>query len=194
MKNKNVSTSLSFLSIAFLCLVAFTKIVPSTSWLLPIGTILLQLYLFLHADVFCAYEKGSQKWKIYRFLTFFGIAFCMAMYLLLYVHSPENPQSQRTYLVFLFLLIFGNYAPRIPFNRSLGLRLPWTVRSESTWRYAHRIVGYTSIPCAFLFLFVSLFDNDTYLGCILLLWVLIPSIASYYYDKVERNQIHETKI
>lgn len=30
--------------------------------------------------------------------------------------------------VSIFMMIFGNIAPKIPFNRYVGLRLPWTIR------------------------------------------------------------------
>ncbi|MGL5353242.1 MAG: hypothetical protein ACRDA5_07935, partial [Clostridium sp.] len=39
-------------------------------------------------------------------------------------------------LVSLFIMFFGNLSPKIPFNRYVGLRLPWTIRDEDTWRLA----------------------------------------------------------
>ena len=41
--------------------------------------------------------------------------------------------------VFLF---FGALAPRLPYQRHTGLRLPWTVRDEDTWNLAHKIIGF----------------------------------------------------
>lgn len=89
------------------------------------------------------------------------------------------------------VLLFGNVAPKIPFNRYTGLRLPWTVRDEETWIVAHRVLGYISIPIAIL-VFVNVPTDmllDTYvkfwwLGAVLL-WIGIPGLISgvFYYKK-----------
>ena len=50
-------------------------------------------------------------------------------------------------VIALFVILFGNIAPKIPFNRYMGLRLPWTVTDELTWRVAHRLVGALAWPC-----------------------------------------------
>ena len=89
------------------------------------------------------------------------------------------------------MLFFGNIAPKIPFNRYTGLRLPWTVRDEDTWIVAHRVLGYISAPIAIL-LFANVTTDmslDTYvkfwwLGAVIL-WIAIPGIISgvFYYKK-----------
>ena len=89
------------------------------------------------------------------------------------------------------MLFFGNVAPKVPFNRYAGLRLPWTVRDEDTWIVAHRVLGYISAPIAIL-LFANVATDmplDTYvkfwwLGAVIL-WIGIPGIISgvFYYKK-----------
>lgn len=89
------------------------------------------------------------------------------------------------------MLFFGNVAPKIPFNRYTGLRLPWTVRDEDTWIVAHRVLGYISAPIAIL-LFANVTTDmslDTYvkfwwLGAVIF-WIAIPGIISgvFYYKK-----------
>lgn len=89
------------------------------------------------------------------------------------------------------VLFFGNVAPKIPFNRYTGLRLPWTVRDEETWIVAHRVLGYISGHIAIL-VFVNVPTDmllDTYvkfwwLG-VVLLWIGIPGLISgvFYYRK-----------
>lgn len=53
-------------------------------------------------------------------------------------------------LLAVLMIGFGNIAPKLPFNRYTGLRLPWTVRDEETWIVSHRILGYISLPLAIL--------------------------------------------
>lgn len=89
------------------------------------------------------------------------------------------------------MIYFGNVAPKIPFNRYTGLRLPWTVRDEDTWIVAHRVLGYVSVPIAIL-LFANVSTDmslDAYvkfwwLGAVIL-WIGIPGIISgvFYYKK-----------
>ena len=89
------------------------------------------------------------------------------------------------------MLFFGNVAPKIPFNRYTGLRLPWTVRDEETWIVAHRVLGYISAPIAIL-LFTNVAADmslDVYvqfwwLGAVIL-WIGIPGLISgvFYYKK-----------
>lgn len=108
----------------------------------------------------------------------------------------ENQRNIASKLLMALLLavpmvFFGNAAPKIPFNRYTGLRLPWTVRDEETWIVAHRVLGYISIPIAIL-LFANVTTNmslDTYvkfwwLGAVIL-WIAIPGVISgvFYYKK-----------
>lgn len=82
--------------------------------------------------------------------------------------------------VFLF---FGALAPRLPYQRHTGLRLPWTVRDEDTWNLAHKIIGFISLPVTLLYLGVALsFSNIESIGRIsvvaIVLYIGIPGIIS----------------
>jgi len=88
--------------------------------------------------------------------------------------------------VSLFMMVFGNIAPKIPFNRYVGLRLPWTVSDEDTWKLAHKIVGYTAFPLAIIQLILAFFINaEIIVPVCVILWIAIPGIQSgiFYYKK-----------
>ncbi|HFD2043477.1 TPA: SdpI family protein [Clostridium perfringens] len=88
----------------------------------------------------------------------------------------------------IFIMFFGNLAPKIPFNRYMGLRLPWTVRDEDTWRVAHRILGYVSFPIGIVMFVLSFFFKiETIVVTGVLTWIIIPSIYSlvFYYKKIK---------
>lgn len=88
----------------------------------------------------------------------------------------------------IFIMFFGNLAPKIPFNRYMGLRLPWTVRDEDTWRVAHRILGYVSFPIGIVMFVLSFFFKiETIVVTGILTWIIIPSIYSlvFYYKKIK---------
>ncbi|MCI2779074.1 SdpI family protein [Clostridium perfringens] len=92
----------------------------------------------------------------------------------------------------IFIMFFGNLAPKIPFNRYMGLRLPWTVRDEDTWRVAHRILGYVSFPIGIMMFVLSFFFKiETIVVTGILTWIIIPSIYSlvFYYKKIKGMSI-----
>lgn len=86
-------------------------------------------------------------------------------------------------LVSVIMVVLGNLAPKIPFNRYTGLRLPWTVRDEDTWRLAHRILGYISFPLIFLYgaLLLSGVEIGTATGVVIFSWIVIPGGISFLF-------------
>ncbi len=54
------------------------------------------------------------------------------------------------------MVFIGIVSPKLPYNRHTGLRLPWTVRDEDTWKNAHRILGFISFPMVLLYIACAL--------------------------------------
>lgn len=86
-------------------------------------------------------------------------------------------------LVSVVMVVLGNLAPKIPFNRYTGLRLPWTVRDEDTWRLAHRILGYISFPLVFLYgaLLLCGVEIGAATGIVIFFWIIIPGGISFLF-------------
>lgn len=102
--------------------------------------------------------------------------------------DPKTNEILIVGLCSIFIMFFGNLAPKIPFNRYMGLRLPWTVRDEDTWRVAHRILGYVSFPIGIVMFVLSFFfKSETIVVTGILTWIIIPSIYSlvFYYKKIK---------
>lgn len=102
--------------------------------------------------------------------------------------DPKTNEILLVGLCSIFIMFFGNLAPKIPFNRYMGLRLPWTVRDEDTWRVAHRILGYVSFPIGIVMFVLSFFFKvETIVVTGVLTWIIIPSIYSlvFYYKKIK---------
>ena len=102
--------------------------------------------------------------------------------------DPKTNEILLVGLCSIFIMFFGNLAPKIPFNRYMGLRLPWTVRDEDTWRVAHRILGYVSFPIGIMMFVLSFFFKiETIVVTGILTWIIIPSIYSlvFYYKKIK---------
>lgn len=83
-------------------------------------------------------------------------------------------------LTILLMLFIGFVAPRLPFTRHTGLRLPWTVADEDTWNVAHRVLGIITLPVVLLYLAAArtVSDFKTVSITVLLLWIGIPGGVS----------------
>ncbi|MCI9487129.1 MAG: hypothetical protein HFI64_09190, partial [Lachnospiraceae bacterium] len=96
----------------------------------------------------------------------------------------------RALLIFsvILTLVMGNAAPRIPVNRVMGIRLPWTLKDPDTWRAAHRMMGYCAFPTAVFMLAGGLMVHPVIFSVGGLLMVaVIPSVYSYIYDRRKRR-------
>ncbi|HFD2029941.1 TPA: SdpI family protein [Clostridium perfringens] len=122
-------------------------------------------------------------------LTIFIIIIGCIFSILSPIKSSLNPKTNEILVVGLcsiFIMFSGNIAPKIPFNRYMGLRLPWTIRDESTWKIAHRILGYVSFPIGIGMFALSFFFNiEVIVITGILIWIIIPGIYSlfFYYKK-----------
>ena len=92
-----------------------------------------------------------------------------------------------------FIMVFiGIVSPKLPYNRHTGLRLPWTVRDEDTWKIAHRILGFISFPMVLLYIACALTISDFEIVSVvtMLIWISIPGGISYiyFYKKYHSNK------
>src|SRR5690606_24631446 len=62
----------------------------------------------------------------------------------------------------------------IPFNRFIGLRLPWTIRDEDTWNIAHRLLGSITFPLIVLVLIGGLTGKpETFIKSGIFSWIAV---------------------
>lgn len=90
----------------------------------------------------------------------------------------------------LLFLILGNYLPKIRQNRTMGIKLPWTLASEENWTRTHRVAGFTWVAAGLLMV-VSAFwqlHGSMVTVVLLALAVGIPVLYSYlYYRRHEKG-------
>ena len=89
-------------------------------------------------------------------------------------------------LVFSFMALFGSCANALPFNKYVGLRLPWTLVDYQTWRYAHKLLHELTFPAIlFSIVILKMFPNKskTLMIWSVLLYLGVPSFFSYLYYK-----------
>ncbi|MBR6515072.1 MAG: SdpI family protein [Clostridia bacterium] len=91
----------------------------------------------------------------------------------------------------LAFIIIGNYMPKIKQNRTLGIKLPWTLESEENWNATHRFAGKVWFVGGILCLgcvFVPEKAGMYVLPSLLAVLILIPTVYSYMFNQKEKKE------
>lgn len=87
----------------------------------------------------------------------------------------------------ILFIIIGNYLPRLKQNAIAGIRLPWTLKDEDTWRVTHRTGGYCTLVMGILLVLLSFIIPNRYaipaMLMVLVTWGVGLFIYSYVYHK-----------
>ena len=99
---------------------------------------------------------------------------------------PVTEQGEKLFaagLIIALMLFAGGSAPRMPYNRHIGLRLPWTVLDEETWNLAHRVLGAVSLPAALLYAVcaATVPDFQAVTLAAFCVWLGIPGAVSWQF-------------
>ena len=81
----------------------------------------------------------------------------------------------------LLFLILGNYLPKIRQNRTMGIKLPWTLQSEENWNRTHRLAGFLWVAGGLLLILLTLLGlGSTWVyAAVTAAMVLIPGFYSW---------------
>ena len=109
----------------------------------------------------------------------------------------ENGEKLFAMIFLSCIMVFiGIVSPKLPYNRHTGLRLPWTVRDEDTWKIAHRILGFISFPMVLVYIACALTISDFEIVSVvtMLIWISIPGGISYiyFYKKYHSNKKYKS--
>jgi uncharacterized membrane protein len=195
MKKQSIDFTAIILFVISLLILAIGVLLPSSNTSVAIigALIIMALVIFdINAPKIAKLSKDNPKVKTIRNLNRLT-AFIFSLISLFVLLSPaydfstlENNKLIISGVISIFMMVFGNVSPKIPFNRYLGLRLPWTIRDEETWRVAHKILGYLSFPLAILqFTLAFFFPLERAIGACIILWITIPGLYSlwFFYKK-----------
>ena len=89
----------------------------------------------------------------------------------------------------------GNYTPKMKQNRTMGIRIKWTLENEQNWNATHRFGGKVWFYGGFIFMLTALLPEMTAIYAmfvVMLPLVFAPAIYSYlYYKKQVKNGTYE---
>ena len=152
------------------------------------------LLLVQNAEMISGLSEDNPKVKTYKrmsIITFFVVIGIMLATQYVTENDLLDSKTIQCYSVFgvsILMMIFGNYIPKIPHNRYLGYRLPWTINDAEVWYKTHKLVGSLAFVIGILqCILVFLVDSELILQVGMTIWVIIPGIYSYviYSKKVK---------
>ena len=148
---------------------------------------LILLAVHLLCLVFTALDK-SQKTQNKKAL---GIVFWIIPGISLFVNGmlyavalekPWNFSILLPLLMGIVFLVIGNYMPKITQNRTLGIKIYWTLYNEENWNKTHRFAGKLWVVCGIAMLFCAFLPMMWMFGAtmaLLLAGVILPMVYSY---------------
>lgn len=87
-----------------------------------------------------------------------------------------------TALAGVVIVICGNYLPKCRQNYTVGIKLPWTLHSETNWNKTHRFAGYLWVAGGLIILvnsFFSFWNGHLVVMGLLILAPILYSIIEY---------------
>ncbi len=91
----------------------------------------------------------------------------------------------------LLFLIAGNYMPKVKHNRTIGIKIKWTLENEENWHLTHRLAGKLWVVCGVLqLLFVFVLPETILVASLMVLTVIavgIPTVYSYRLSKKQKT-------
>ena len=87
----------------------------------------------------------------------------------------------------LLFMVIGNYLPKAKSNYFYGVRTPWTLSSEISWKRTHRLAGKLFVASGLLIILSTFIVSAKVQSLVILLTIavssVIPIVASYLYAK-----------
>jgi uncharacterized membrane protein len=137
-------------------------------------------------------QMGEKYYSIRLLMTVFMSA--LSFYLLYVSNKGVINPNLLIALIGAFFVVFGNYMQSFKPNYFVGIRTPWTLENEETWRKTHRLGGRLFLIGGLLTIIIAFIaKNNTLLalsfGAIIALISLVPIIFSYVeFKKIHKNE------
>ena len=141
-------------------------------------------------------QQMGDKYFTFRFmLTLFFSLLATYMVYISYKGSLKNPNMLIALIGALFAMM-GNYFQTVRPNYFIGIRTPWTLENEQTWKKTHRLGGRLWMAGGLLIVILAFFiSNNSALaiifGVILSVLVIVPVVYSYTEFQKEKKMSNQ---
>ena len=163
--------------------------------------IMLALHWLCVIVTFLTNRKREQSDKVYTLLFFIMPMISIFVSALIYATAFNFDLHLGSLVCILFGVMFavmGNYMPKVTRNRTMGIKIKWTLASDENWAATHRVAGRVWFFGGFVVMLGAFLPTNAMMIASLpaiLLLVLIPTVYSYIFYKKQlvRGEIDETK-
>lgn len=148
---------------------------------IPLIMAVLQLFLIGATSKDSQHKNVSAKVQriVYWLIPWTSLIVTLTIYAYALGYSFNADIGPNLLLGVIFILL-GNYLPKVKQNRTVGIRVSWTMNSEENWRRTNHLGGWTFVICGIIFLFNMFFQQDWILVVSIVIAVTIPLVYSYY--------------
>ena len=163
--------------------------------------IMLALHWVCVITTFLNNRKREQSDKVYSLLFFLMPMISTFVSVLVYATALNFELHLGAVLSILFGVMFvvmGNYMPKITRNRTMGIKIKWTLASDENWAATHRVAGKVWFIGGFVIMLGAFLPINVLMVAfipVLLLLILIPTVYSYvfYKKQIANGEIGNTK-
>ena len=152
-------------------------------FVLPLVFLALHLFALIVTSLDKSQKPQNKKALGIIFWIIPGVSlFVTGIFYAIALEKTKNLHLLLPLIMGLMFLIIGNYMPKISQNRTLGIKIYWTLHNEENWNKTHRLAGKLWVICGFLLFLCALLPTNWMLGtavAVLLVAVAVPFLYSY---------------
>ena len=136
------------------------------------------------------YEKFDKSYSVIvsMLLTFFLVIHTVT--LLVALGYSISIEKIIPLIVGVLFIVIGNYLPKSKSNFFYGIKTPWTLSSEVSWRKTHRLGGKLFVVAGIVCILSSFLLNCNIKAVVFFIAIMIaaivPIVASYFYAKNDK--------
>ncbi len=155
---------------------------------LGIGNYLLMLFIPKLDPKKKIEQMGEKYYSLRLLMTFF-----MTIISIYILFSGNGEKINPTFIIALtggFYTIFGNYLQTVKPNCFIGIRTPWALENDQTWKSTHRLAGRLWLLAGLVILILSfIIKNNHVLGILFSIITVIIIIVPIFYSYTEFKKL-----
>ena len=129
--------------------------------------------------------KNDQNTKVLRMTYWILPAISLYVAAIMFAVAFGFTMHMHVYLLILLGLTFiliGNYLPKCRHNRTIGIKIKWTLANEENWNKTHRVAGILSVAVGVACLLAAFLPEAVFpfvLVAVIAVCVGVPTVYSY---------------
>jgi len=113
---------------------------------------------------------------------------CMTMVYASALGLIVNVEILMPLLIGIMLIVVGNYLPKCKRNNVIGIKIPWTLKSDENWYHTHRFGSVVWVIAGFVMILMALLRMPVVAFVTIFVAIILPFVFSLvYYLKKERK-------